>query len=335
MEPMRIKPISHHPLVSIIITNYNYGQYVGKAIESALKQTYQHFEIIICDDGSTDNSLDTIRTYAERDDRIQFIAKQNGGQASALNAAFQHARGEIVSFLDADDVWFPCKLEKTVQAFRTNPQAGFVYHRLRIIYTNGRFIRDYPKIRSLITGWLLPESIHHFCEPPAPSSAISLHRDVALRVFPLPDSFRSTADAVICLRASTITVCYAVPEVLGTWTQHGGNLTSYGQRRTAKDIERHISMARSVLQDKEYFVKINYPTLVIDRKRWEEQSLGLTLCTYYLYSGNHPNIDEIKKYRRGIRLLWWRLLFALPKPFGKLIHQAWTESRLHSFFAEL
>ncbi|HXG36600.1 MAG TPA: glycosyltransferase, partial [Dehalococcoidia bacterium] len=70
LEPMQLPPLPQNPLVSVLIPNYNYGQYISDAIESVLNQTYQNFEIVICDDGSTDNSLEAIRRYAEQDNRI-------------------------------------------------------------------------------------------------------------------------------------------------------------------------------------------------------------------------------------------------------------------------
>src|ERR1700719_288784 len=87
-------------LVSIIIPNYNYARYLRIAIDSALAQTYAPVEVIVVDDGSTDNSREVIESYG---DRITPIIKTNGGHGSALNAGYAASRGEIVIFLDADD----------------------------------------------------------------------------------------------------------------------------------------------------------------------------------------------------------------------------------------
>jgi len=101
------------PLISIVIPTYNSAQFVGAAVESVLKQTYSHFEIIVVDDGSTDNTASVLAPYK---DRIQYIKKQNGGPASARNIGIKQARGEYVAFLDADDVWLPPKLETQLDA---------------------------------------------------------------------------------------------------------------------------------------------------------------------------------------------------------------------------
>jgi len=88
------------PSVSIIVNNYNYGQFLRQAIDSALSQTYPDTEVIVVDDGGGDRSPEIITTYGNR---IIPVRKQNGGQPSVLNADFQAISGDIVIFLDADD----------------------------------------------------------------------------------------------------------------------------------------------------------------------------------------------------------------------------------------
>src|SRR5687767_13453136 len=106
--------MSREPLVSIIINNFNYGRYVAEAIDSALSQTYQWTEVIVVDDGSSDDSRQVIAAYG---DRVTAILKENGGQASACNAGFDVSQGEIVCFLDADDTLLPAAVERAVPLF--------------------------------------------------------------------------------------------------------------------------------------------------------------------------------------------------------------------------
>lgn len=103
------------PLASIIINNYNYGRYLAAAIESALGQTYPRTEVIVVDDGSTDNSREIIQDYGAR---VISVLKPRGGQTSAMNAGFEVSRGEIICFLDADDVLLPGALAEVVPRFR-------------------------------------------------------------------------------------------------------------------------------------------------------------------------------------------------------------------------
>src|SRR5688572_2252661 len=91
-------------LASVVINNFNYGRFLGSAIESALAQTYPQIEVIVVDDGSTDESRSVIASFARR---IKSVLKENGGQASALNAGFKASQGGVIIFLDADDTLLP------------------------------------------------------------------------------------------------------------------------------------------------------------------------------------------------------------------------------------
>lgn len=100
-----------HPLVSVIIPTYNRARSVGKSVESVLRQTYPSLELIVVDDGSTD---DTVAVLAEFRDAITVIRQPNGGPSSARNNGVAHAKGGIISFLDSDDTWDPTKLERQI-----------------------------------------------------------------------------------------------------------------------------------------------------------------------------------------------------------------------------
>lgn len=96
-------------LVSIVINNYNYDRFLAQVIDGALGQIHSNIEVVVVDDGSTDNSRDVIARYG---DRIVSVLKTNGGQASALNAGFAASKGEIICLLDADDLFYMKKYLK-------------------------------------------------------------------------------------------------------------------------------------------------------------------------------------------------------------------------------
>ena len=112
LHPIGLLPLPKEPLVSILVSNYNYGRYIGDSIQSALDQTYPNIELIICDDGSTDDSVSVIEPYLQKDPRVRLIRKENGGQASGFNAAFAASRGEIIALLDSDDRFLPGRDER-------------------------------------------------------------------------------------------------------------------------------------------------------------------------------------------------------------------------------
>ena len=112
------------PEFTVILPTYNSSRYVVKAIESVLGQTLRDYEIIVVDDGSTDDTVEALRPYSRR---IRYFRKENGGVSSARNFGIEKARGSYIAFLDADDRWTEDKLEEVKKAFRTHPAAGLVY----------------------------------------------------------------------------------------------------------------------------------------------------------------------------------------------------------------
>src|SRR5215212_917729 len=141
------------PLVSIIINNYNYDRFLDEAISSALNQTYPHVEVVVVDDGSTDDSRQLI---ANHEDQIVPVLKENGGMSSACNAGFAASRGEIVIFLDADDYLFPYTVERVVAAWE--PDVVKVHYRLQLVDAVGRPSGELypPRHKSLDSGVVWP-----------------------------------------------------------------------------------------------------------------------------------------------------------------------------------
>ena len=110
------------PSVSVITPLYNKGQYVARAVDSVLAQTYPDFELIVVDDGSTDHGPERVRTYT--DPRLRLIRQANGGPGSARNRGLAESSSPYVAFLDADDEWMPTYLERTVAVLEEHPQCG-------------------------------------------------------------------------------------------------------------------------------------------------------------------------------------------------------------------
>jgi glycosyltransferase involved in cell wall biosynthesis len=217
------------PLVSVLIVNYNYATYLPAAIDSVLKQTYHNFELIICDDGSTDGSINVIEDYAAREpDRIRMILKENGGVASALNAAYAASRGDVLCFLDADDIFAPRKLELVVKTFSANREVGLVSNRLIKVDDKGRMSGLIPQFGRLDKGWIREDLLRsggHWSF--APTSGISLRRDCAEDVFPIPESsFRSEADVFINTQAPMKWAIDVVPQPVTYYRLHSRNLTA-------------------------------------------------------------------------------------------------------------
>lgn len=115
--------MADRPLVSVIVTFYNQAEFVASALDGVLAQTYHAFEVIVVDDGSTDDTLHACTAYG---DRITVVHQENAGPSGARNSGLRRARGSLVTFLDGDDLWAPEKLEVQVELARSHPQSGLV-----------------------------------------------------------------------------------------------------------------------------------------------------------------------------------------------------------------
>lgn len=125
------------PTVSVIIPTYNCAKYICETIDSVLSQTYKDFEIIVVDDGSTDNTKEVLKPYMEK---IRYIYQKNGGRSSARNTGIKTARGRYVAFLDSDDLWIPGKLAKQVNILESNENIDFLFGDKQRFSDDGRII---------------------------------------------------------------------------------------------------------------------------------------------------------------------------------------------------
>ena len=118
--------MNQDPLVSIIIPSWNTAAYVGEAVDSALAQTYPNIEIIVVDDGSTDNTKELLQPYADAG-KIHYVYQANKGLAGARNTGIRMAKGEYIAFLDDDDEWLPAKLDRQVAFLDADHSVSMVF----------------------------------------------------------------------------------------------------------------------------------------------------------------------------------------------------------------
>ena len=113
--------------LSIIIPVFNVEEYLPKCIESVVNQTYDNLEILLINDGSTDNSGVICDNFAHKDERVKVVHKENGGLSAARNLGLSLATGHYIAFLDSDDYWNPLFLEKMIEKMESDPSYGLVY----------------------------------------------------------------------------------------------------------------------------------------------------------------------------------------------------------------
>lgn len=149
-----------NPKVTVVMPNHNKGQFIGKAIESVLNQTFRNFEVVVVDDASTDDSIKTIEYYAQRDDRLRpIILGKSVGASAARNIGIRNSKSRIVCLLDSDDVYSPTKLEKQYAALMEDRSPAIVYSEWWRIDEKGRVLppgkREHPQKSGQIFGDVL------------------------------------------------------------------------------------------------------------------------------------------------------------------------------------
>lgn len=231
-KPMALDSLPEQPLVSILMTNYNYAAFLPDAIESCLRQTYDKLEIIICDDGSTDGSARILERYCSLDPRVRVIYQVNGGQSRAMNTAFQKSSGDIICLLDADDVFLPDKVRQVIGGFAATPDSGLAVNRMVRVDRARRRLGDIPLISGLASGWMRPFlslSAPHVASGLPPCSGLSLRRSVAAAIFPLPEGLTAYADTLIQVLCPLITPIAAIEEPLSEYRVHGANVAAVAE----------------------------------------------------------------------------------------------------------
>ncbi|WP_210529335.1 glycosyltransferase family 2 protein [Rubellimicrobium arenae] len=232
------------PSISVVINNYNYGTYLGSAIESALGQDYDGIvQTIVVDDGSTDHSRQVLSQYAGR---ITAVLKENGGQASALNAGVRASSGDILCFLDADDWWAPGKLTSVVAEFRSDPRCSLVYHRLQPVRADGTpTLKPIP--RTLCRGDLQRRLERSAGWWPFPmTSAVAVRRAAWEAAGDIPETFRISADAWLVGIYPFLGRVAASPDSLGFYRLHQNHW--YRETDDAAMLQRRMAHWASTVE---------------------------------------------------------------------------------------
>ncbi|NWF57763.1 MAG: glycosyltransferase [Fischerella sp.] len=213
-----------NPLVSIIIGNYNYERFLKEAIDSALNQTYQNIEVIIVDDGSKDKSREIISSYGER---IIPVFKENGGQPSNYNAGFTTSRGDIICFLDSDDIFLPHKVAEAVNIFESYEEIAWCFHSVSLIDEKGNplnltttpnYISRECDFRARIKAGRMPPNF-------PPSSALCFRRSVLEKILPMPTTKATPgSDHYVKLMAAALSKGFILGNDLTLQRIHGSNM---------------------------------------------------------------------------------------------------------------
>ncbi|UKO99615.1 glycosyltransferase family 2 protein [Nostoc sp. UHCC 0870] len=251
--------------VSVIISNYNYARYLSRAINSVLSQTYSDIELVIVDDGSSDDSRDVItQIQAQAPDKIKAIFQANQGQGGAFNAGFEAASGEIIAFLDADDVWQPHKIQRIVEVFNTSDVVGVMHH-LDIIDGDDNTINNAStqgaKLSEDLASVILSTG-NAWCFPP--TSGLAYRREALQKVFPIdPVKWRIWADGCIIYCTAFLGKIKTLHENLGSYRIHGANNhITKGAVTNEQEAKSQVGIEMTNQYINDFLVRIGYPERV-------------------------------------------------------------------------
>jgi glycosyltransferase involved in cell wall biosynthesis len=260
--------------VSILMASYNHAQYLPTAINSALSQTYSDFEIIVIDDCSKDNSRQIITQFQEEfPDKIKtvFHETNSGGHGGSVKSGFENSTGEIIAFLDSDDVWKPHKLQQIVEAFQ-DPTVMGVMHPLAAIDRDGNVIPSDTPNRPLPSGDLAKVIIDSGGTWNYPNtSALSFRRSALEKILPIvlaidpPTWFMVWMDGCLLPCAAFLGQIQAINSVLGSYRLHDSNfqLRSQAHIVTKESMAKVLKATEDVNQWLNYYLEcIGYPDRV-------------------------------------------------------------------------
>jgi glycosyltransferase involved in cell wall biosynthesis len=204
---------------SVIIPTFNGCRKVQETIVSVLEQSERDLEIVIVDDGSTDNTAEVVRAYSDM--RVRYFHKPNGGPASARNYGLSRASGDYVAFLDHDDLWPANFLEVMISALEANPSYGLAYAPITVTYEDGRRVTSYKQAGGK-SGWLAADLFQHSF---VWTSSAVMRRSVVEHCRYDESLRRSYEDGDFFLRLSAQVRYLFVPDVQAVKIEHAGNLS--------------------------------------------------------------------------------------------------------------
>ncbi len=299
---MTMEPVTTLPLVSVISPTYNHGQYISRCIGSVLAQTYPAWEMIIIDDGSTDDTAAVAAGYAEQDDRITLVRQANTGifkLAETYNKALALAKGTYVAVLEGDDYWEEEKLDLQVKAMETHRDAVLCWGQaISTESETNEVIRTYPDPGSPDSVWFSndpPGSIYHvfLFRNCIPALTMLFRREVLVKT----GGFRQNCGLPLVDLPTLYEVAREgkfifIPQPLGTWRNYAGQMTKV---HTATMMEGCRCLALKYINDSGVAAAVGSSVNLKTIRRYYDRQLIIS----YSRSGRYKLIrKEFKSARK-------------------------------------
>lgn len=235
--------------ISVIVTSYNYEQFIGKTIESLLNQTIKDFEIIVIDDGSSDASVDVIRSYNSSHPELKFIQhpdKKNHGLAASVKLAIEHCAGEFIAFCESDDYWHEEHIEKLLEFIKCNPNASLIFNELIVI--NNSSNKEYTQYVAHSNQFLKSNSgkniFPHLTSNPMPTFSSACIRRSLLTQCDFNSFIRPYLDFWLWRQLCLLHPIYFVEECITYWRKHD---QSYDMKEGVRNIGDFLIASNNLL----------------------------------------------------------------------------------------
>lgn len=298
------------PLVSVVIPAYNKGDIIKETIDSALAQTYPNIEIIVINDGSTDNTAEIVKSI--KDDRIKYYYQPNSGlPAKPRNKGVELAKGEYVAFLDHDDLWMENKLEKQISIIEKDPQIALVTSNALFILTDKK--TNIPIIKGVKSGYFNDRDFLPEMNVIQSTALIKKSVFIEMKGFDESPDLRAAEDYDLWLRMYPKYLCYYLNDCLAYYRKYDSSSSGnkYGCLKIALD---HYN---------KYFISYGFPEK-INKKRLSSILHHLSCQQYLSNDKNHlENARKAYQFDRNILYLLFYIFFLLPKrvtaPLKKII----------------
>lgn len=329
------------PGLSIIVSSFNYGQYLRQAIDSALNQVCNRLQVIVVDDGSTDDSRDIIESYG---DRVQTLFQQNQGQIASCTAGLQLCVHSIVIFLDSDDFLWPSAASEIMALW--TPKTVKVQYSLQAIGSEGNEVHTvFPKYpHGLTPSTIRAELLRAGVYPATTTSGTAFNRDFLKKVMPIPDEYRCDIDDALNVAAPLHGDVVTLRKALGCYRVHDRNTSAHAELSAAR-FERYASdfeERQRYLRDscKKFNIDLADDVIKNDLAYWESKLSAAVLTPgagrlHLLWPTVRASYRSILDFgQRTMHALWAAGLALAPRSLAyKLLAQRFIFNR-RSRFAE-
>jgi glycosyltransferase involved in cell wall biosynthesis len=215
--------------VDVIIPAFNAAKYLPAALESVASQTFDDWQILLVDDGSTDNTAEVVAPFLNRfGSKITYIKQANRGLPAARNTAIRSSTSEFLALLDADDVWLPCRLAESLKVLRAQPQAGLSYGLITRIDPEGRLGKTFQGNPKYAEGHIAPHIYMRKVDLPCPT--ITFRRRCLDDVGLFDETMRATEDRDLWLRIALRYEVAFVPKVIAYYRASPNSMSADTQR---------------------------------------------------------------------------------------------------------